>query len=75
MNKTIFYWYDFSSVDYDYEFQMTVDVGVKTGGEAKIHLETQLCWFKNCIFSNLLDSVSKSVNRMTQARYKLKKDE
>ena len=42
MNKTIFYRSDFSRrVDYDYEFQMTVDVGVKSGGEAKIHLEIQ----------------------------------
>ena len=46
MNKTIFYRSDFSSVDYNYEnhflqFQMTVDVGVKSGGEAKIHLEIQ----------------------------------
>jgi hypothetical protein len=48
MNKTIFYRSDFSRVDYDYEnhflqFQMTVDVGVKSGGEAKILLEIQTC--------------------------------
>ena len=48
MNKIIFYRSDFSRVDYDYEnhflqFQMTVDVGVKSGGEAKILLEIQTC--------------------------------
>ena len=71
-------------MDYDYEnhflqFQMTVDVEVKSGGEAKIHLEIQTHMLVNKLYnpkmSNLLDSGSKSVKKMTQARYKLKKDE
>ena len=48
MSKTIFYWSDFSIVDYDsiknhfLQFQMIVYAGVISGGEAKIHLEIQI---------------------------------